>query len=182
MKKLIVIALILMTSVVFAGRRGGGKGQGRGMGMGPGSMNKLSIEERFQKRTERKYAKIKKRLNKKNADKLIAILKKYDSKIFKLRKPHMEKAQKLRKSEYANFKAQIKLMEEGLELQSKVLKLKKQEFNELKNSGLSNQILARVMKREMHRGMKGHHGMKGKRGKRNGKGNRGRHGRGQGGF
>jgi len=164
MKKLVIIALILMTSVVFAQKRGMGKGNK----MGPNSMKKLTIEERFQKRTERKYTKIKKRLTKKNADKLIAILKKYDKRIFALMKPHLEKKQELKKAEYADFKAQIKFMEEGLELKQKVLKIKKEEFKELKNSGLSNRIIAKVMKKELRHGMKGH-----KKGKRHGK----RHGK-----
>ena len=164
MKKVMIIALILMTSVIFAQRKGMGRGNGRGMGMGPNSMQNLSPEERFQKKTERKYSQIKKHLDKKDADKLLVILKKYDKKVFALRKPHMEKMQKLRKAEYADFKAQIKLMEEGLNLREKVLKLKKQEFKELKKSGLSDKIIARVMKREMHKGMKGYRGMKGKRG------------------
>ena len=162
MKKLIVIALIMVTGIVFAQRRGMGKGQrnGDGMGVNSESSQNLTIEERHKKRTDRKYAKIKKRLNKENADKLIKILRKYDEKIFKLRKPHMEKMQKLEKAEYANFDVQIKLIEEGLNLKAKILKLKKQEFKELKNSGIDKQILVKVMKKLIR---KGHHGMKGKR-------------------
>jgi len=174
MKKLIVVVMILMTSVVFAGRRGNGNGNGNGMK--GDSMKNLSPEQRFQKRTERKYTKIKKRLTKKDADKLIVILKKYDKKIFELKKPHMEKRKKLKKSEYADFKAQIKLMEEGLELRAKVLNIKKAEFKELKESGLSNQILVRIMKREMHHGKKGKDGKHGKR--RGHKGKKGGHGNG----
>jgi len=170
MKKLIVVVMILMTSVVFAGRRGNGNGNGNGMK--GDSMKNLSPEQRFQKRTERKYTKIKKRLTKKDADKLLVILKKYDKKIFALMKPHMKKMFELKKAEYANFKAQIELMEEGLELKIKVLKIKKAEFKELKESGLSDRIIAKVMKKEMHHGKKGK--MNGKRhGKRHGKMNQG---------
>ena len=171
MKKIMIIALILMSSIMFAQRKGMGKGNGKGMGMGPNSMQNLTPEERFQKRTERKYTRIKKQLDKKDADKLITILKKYDKKIFTLMKPHMEKAQKLRKSEYANNKAKIALLEEGLDLRIKVLKIKKQEFKELKNSGLNDAIVVRILKKEMHHKMKG---------KRNGKGMRNHQGMQQG--
>lgn len=167
-----------MSSVIFAQRRGMGNGQGKG----PKAMNNLSPEQMFQKHTARKYEMIKKHLNKKNANKVLPILKKYDKKVFALMKPHLLKAKKLRKAEYANYKAKLDLIEEGLNLKIKVLKLKKQELKELKATGLSNELLVRIAKKE-RRGMMGHHGrrgMKGNHGRRGMRGNRGRNGQGQG--
>ena len=175
MKKLMIIALIMMSSVSFAQRRGMGNGQG--MGMGPNAMKNLSPEQRFQNRTTRKYEMVKRHLTKKDADKVLPILKKYDKKIFALMKPHMEKAQKLRQAEYANYKAKLALIEESLNLRAKVLKLKKQELKELKATGLSNEILVRIARKEMRHGQRGRRGMKGNHGRRGMRGQKGMHGR-----
>ncbi len=182
MKKVIVIALILVSSVVFAQRRG----MGNGKGMGQGRMQNLTPEQRFQNRTQRKYEMIKKHLTKKNADKVLPIIKKYDKKIFAVMKAHLDKAQKVRKSEYADYKAKLNLIEERLDLRIKVLKLKKQELKELKATGLSNEILVRIANREMKqrkRGRKamrrkGRGGMNGHFGKGQGRGQNQRRGNG----
>jgi hypothetical protein len=162
--------------MLFAQRRGMGRGQGNGMGQGPNSLNNLTPEQRFMNHTKIKYDMIKKRLTKKNANKVLPIIKKYDKKIFTLMKPHMEKVQKLRNSEYANYKERLALQEEGLELRIKVLKLKKQELKELKSTGLSNEILVRILRREMRQNVFGRNRgnfFKGKRGRRGMQGRRG---------
>ncbi len=176
MKKLMIIALILMSSVMFAQRKGMGNGQGKG----PSAMKNLSPEQRFQNRTQRKYEMVKKHLSKKNADKVLPILKKYDKKVFALMKPHMEKAQKLRSAEYANYKAKLTLIEEGLDLRVKVLKLKKQELKELKATGLSNELLVKIARKEMRHGKRARRGMRGLRGRRGMKGHHNRRGQNQG--
>ena len=147
MKKSLVVLMILISSMVFAqqkriNNKRFANQQGR-------NFQNLSFEERFKLRTQRKYSNIKKNLNKKDAQKVIAVLKKYDQKIFDLRKPHFEKVQKLRQSEFADFKKEKQLIKESLNIRAEIIKLKKQEFQELKSLGLKDEILIRILRREM---------------------------------